>query len=582
MGSTPFLVWTWSAQREYATPRRHPAYDVAVTATAVGTPADGGGVDDSTLTDAAPARGTRRTDPPARVTDVRARLLGYQPTDRLWGWLGPGLIALVGGFLRFWHLDRPHALVFDETYYVKQASSLLQFGTEMRVVSSLKEPDQAFIGGTANIFSTVDGDMIVHPPAGKWVLAIGQALFGSDNGWGWRFSVALVGTLSILMIGRIARRMFGSTALGCIAAFLLAFEGSHFVMSRTGILDIIVMFFVLAAFGALLIDRDRSRELLAQRVGALPAGTWPEGLGPWLGARPWRWVAGVMLGLACGTKWSGLFFLAAFGLMTVWWDMGARRAAGVRRWSAGAILRDGPFAALAMVGTAAVTYVATWTGWFLSSNGYHRHWDTYNPGQGIQWLPSALRNFVRYHQDMWNFNTTLATPHPYQSNAWSWMVQTRPTSFYYESPTRGVSGCSVDSCSSAINPIGSLPVWWVGVVALLVVAFWWLVRRDWRAGAIAAGIIGGYLPWFLFQGRTVYTFYAVAFEPWVILAITFGIGLFLGHRAADPERWHRRVLVVGGYLAFVLVIFAWNYPVYAASVIPYEQWHWRMWFPSWV
>ena len=205
-----------------------------------------------------------------RTDELRARLLGTGPTDRLWGWVGPGLIALVGGILRFWSLDRPRALVFDETYYVKQAYSLLRFGVEMRVLDSLKKPDEAFVGGNPDVFSTVDGDMVVHPPVGKWVIAAGEWLAGAGSGWGWRFSVALLGTLSILVLGRVARRLFGSTALGCVAAFLLAFEGSHFVMSRTGILDIIVMFFALCAFAALLVDRDRSRELLAAKVGALP------------------------------------------------------------------------------------------------------------------------------------------------------------------------------------------------------------------------------------------------------------------------------------------------------------------------
>ena len=103
--------------------------------------------------------------------------------------------------LRFWNLDRPQALVFDETYYVKQAYSLLHFGVEMRVLDSLKKPDDAFVSGSQNIFSTTDGDMVVHPPAGKWLIAAGEWLFGSGSGWGWRFSVALVGTLSILRRG---------------------------------------------------------------------------------------------------------------------------------------------------------------------------------------------------------------------------------------------------------------------------------------------------------------------------------------------------------------------------------------------
>ena len=293
-------------------------------------------------------------------------------------------------------------------------------------------------------------------------------------------------------------------------------------------------------------------------------------------------MAGLSLGLCTGTKWSGLVFLAVFGLMSVWWDMGARRAAGVRRWALGALLKDGPFAVVAMVGTALVTYTVSWSGWFLTSNGYHRRWDTFHPGEGVQWLPHVLRNWVKYHQDALAFNTTLHTPHPYQSNPWSWMVQTRPTSFYYESPKLGVDGCTVDACSSAINPIGTISVWWVGIVALLVCVWWWLVRRDWRAGAVLAGVAAGYVPWFVYQDRTIYTFYAVAFEPWVVLGIAFGVGLFVGRRETDPERWRKRWLVVGGYLLLTLAVFAFFHPIYVADTIPYEHWRWRMWFPSWI
>ncbi len=161
-------------------------------------------------------------------------------------------------------------------------------------------------------------------------------------------------------------------------------------------------------------------------------------------------------------------------------------------------------------------------------------------------------------------------------------MQTRPTSFYYESRARGVAGCTVDQCSQAINPIGTISVWWLGILALLVVLWWWLVRRDWRAGAIAAGFIGGYLPWFVYQDRTIYTFYAVAFEPFVVLAVAFLIGLWVGRREDDPARWRWRWYVVGGYLAFTLALFAFFHPVYVADTIPYEQWRWRMWFPSWI
>ena len=110
------------------------------------------------------------------------------------------------------------------------------------------------------------------------------------------------------MTARIARRMTRSTLLGCVAGLLLALDGLEFVMSRTALLDIFVMFWVLAAFGCLVIDRDRSRARLAAAVlrdaeradAAAEAGMrpLPPGPGPRLGLRWWRVAAGLCLGLA--------------------------------------------------------------------------------------------------------------------------------------------------------------------------------------------------------------------------------------------------------------------------------------------
>ena len=112
---------------------------------------------------------------------------------------------------------------------------------------------------------------MAHPPLGKAMIAVGEWLFGLTP-FGWRFAVAVVGTLSILMTARIARRMTRSTLLGCVAGLLMALDGLEFVLSRTAILDIIVMFWVLAAFGMLVLDRDASRSRLAALTEHAPAG----------------------------------------------------------------------------------------------------------------------------------------------------------------------------------------------------------------------------------------------------------------------------------------------------------------------
>src|SRR5690606_12062336 len=113
--------------------------------------------------------------------------------------------------------------------------------------------------------------------------------------------------------------------------------------------------------------------------------------GPPLGVRPWRIVAAVLLGLAVGTKWSGLWFLAVFGLLTVGWDLAARRRARVLQPVRGTVQRDVVPAFVSLVPVAGLTYLATWASWFRSPGAYRRQWAALHPGEGVTWLPEALR-----------------------------------------------------------------------------------------------------------------------------------------------------------------------------------------------
>ena len=41
----------------------------------------------------------------------------------------------------------------------------------------------------------------------------------------------------------------------------------------------------------------------------------------------------------------------------------------------------------------------------------------------MSWVPAPLRSWWHYQAQMYDFNTGLSTPHTYQSNPWSWLVQ---------------------------------------------------------------------------------------------------------------------------------------------------------------
>src|SRR5215467_1233606 len=255
-------------------------------------------------------------DDGTRATALRDRLVPPMPGSRFWGWVGPLLVTAFGTFLRFNRLSVPHAVIFDETYYVSDALGILRFGVEHNYIGTR---NTLIARGDPHIFAP-GGEFVVHPPFGKILIAGGEWAFGLTP-FGWRFAVAVAGSLAILILARTARRVTRSTLLGCVAGLLLALDGLEFVMSRTALLDIFVMFWVLAAFGCLVVDRDHTRARLAEAAGR--GETSP----PRPGVRWLRLAAGVCLGLACASKWNGIWYIPAFGALCIAWNIGARRAA---------------------------------------------------------------------------------------------------------------------------------------------------------------------------------------------------------------------------------------------------------------
>ncbi|WP_393058663.1 dolichyl-phosphate-mannose--protein mannosyltransferase [Streptomyces sp. LN549] len=533
-------------------------------------------------------------------------VLGIPPllADRLvrWSaWGGPLLVAAVAGVLRFWNLGSPHAVIFDETYYAKDSWALIKQGYEG---AWPKDVDKLILNDPSQVPVPTDPGYVVHPPVGKWIIGIGEQIFGFTP-FGWRFMVAVLGTLSVLMLCRIGRRLFRSTFLGCLAGGLLAVDGLHFVMSRTALLDLVLMFFVLASFGCLLIDRDWARRRLAAALpvdeeGVLrPDAGVAEGLR--LGWRPWRIAAGISLGLAFATKWNGLYIMVAFGLMTVLWDVGARRTAGAVQPYKAVLKRDLVPAFVSTVPVAVLTYIASWTGWIIHNDperhGYYRDWAaTDGKGGSWTWLPDWLRSLWHYENQVYEFHVNLTSGHTYQSNPWSWIVLGRPVSYFYEEQN-GCTESSTGKCAREVLAIGTPLLWWAACFALLYVLWRWFFRRDWRAGAIACGVAAGWVPWFLYQERTIFLFYAVVFVPFLCLAVAMMIGAMLGPAAgtgakhelgltkSDPSGERRRTLgaVAAGVLVLLIV---WNFiyfwPLYTGTPIPEDSWRDRMWLDTWI
>ena len=420
--------------------------------------------------------------------------------------IAPILIALLSLLLRLINLATPKGYIFDEVYYVDGARDFLKYGVE--------------VAGNKPEF-------IVHPPVGKWLIASGIKIFG-DNEFGWRIAVAICGTLLILLFARLVHILFYSPLLTAIGAALMSMDGLELVHSRTALLDLFLTFFVLLA--VYLWQRER------------------------------HWWAAISIGLALGTKWSAVYFLAIIALVSLYRVFSAHSGKNLVKPTLKKIIQYGLLPV--------TVYTTTWTGWFLSTRGWDR-----------QWSSNVIASWWHYHVEILGFHTGLTEKHSYQANPWSWMIMGRPTSFFYDSP----KACGVKDCAQEVLAIGTPILWWLGTLAIVVTLGFWLrslvlKKSDPALNLIFLGISAGYLPWFFFQKRTVFTFYAIIIEPFMLLAVVYCAKLILD---STMKSGYSQAIVAAAVIV-IFLNFIYFLPLFTGEVITYDAWFKRMWLSSWI
>ncbi len=523
-----------------------------------------------------------------RLPSTVERLRLPMPTDRVTAWLVTLLIGALAFVIRVVRLGYPNKLVFDETYYAKDAYSLLKHGYER---SWPGNADASITAGKTDVMLDTPS-FIVHPPVGKWLIAGGEQLFGM-NSFGWRFSSLVFGVLFVMVTIRMVRRVSRSTLIGATAGLLLTFDGLSFMMSRIALLDVFLAFFLVAAVACLAVDRDWMRSRLADHLESHGWSDLGGRYGPALLVRPWRIAAGLCFGLALGTKWSALYLLAAFALLSLAWDIGARRLAGAGWRANGALFRDGWPAFVSLVVLSGLVYVATWAGWLATSGGYDRQWGAEHPGATtVKVLGKPLASLLHYQRDIYGFHTgsfIMTQTHPYKADPGGWLILARPIGIdAVNNIAPGTDGCvGPDNCIRVISGIGTPALWWVAVFALVAAALLWIGGRDWRFGIPVVGVLSAWLPWFHYDARPLFFFYAITLIPFSVMAVSLCLGRILGPppRAGDPHAGDRRMVgaIIGGaFVALVAANFAYLYPILTDQLLPHPAWLSRMWFRSWI
>lgn len=404
-----------------------------------------------------------------------------------------GLVLLAGG-LRVWGLSSPPETVWDENYYVPDAYDYLGGG---------------YIGGHPDDPSyKLTGEITwIHPPMGKWMIALGEGPLGLRP-LGWRLPSAVFGTAGVLLLYALALALWGSEWWAGLAGLLLALDGLHLVQSRLGMLDIFLSTFVLAGAYLLVLDRKASRR--HAEAGHAPSTFIERTFGT-----GYRLGAGLALGAAVATKWSGLFALVAVAALC-----------------AQAIPRDGRrlrTLVASFVIVPLLVYLAAYAVWFVQN--------------GVD-----IPRFVALQWRMLMHQTHHHAKQPENSSPLSWPFLAHPIRYY---PAPSPPSPPPAAPGREIWLVGNPILWW-GFLAAFPVLVVKAIKRRRKETVVLSCYLGLFVPWFFF-GRTDFLFYMLPAVPFMCLGVVAAL-------RTVPGRAQARVAT--GYAALACLAAAAYLPVW--------------------
>jgi dolichyl-phosphate-mannose--protein O-mannosyl transferase/Gpi18-like mannosyltransferase len=289
----------------------------------------------------------------------------------------------------------------------------------------------------------------------------------------------------------------------------------------------------------------------------------------------WLWVLALCSGALAASKWNGLFdFFVIWGIALgvvvqgVWAPL--QRAVGRTSVIAVPATWGNPFGFSFDIVVAAMLFVSA-TIYTLCYIPYFT-------------LGHNLSDLIGLQQQMFGYHYDLKATHPYGSKWWQWPLIGRPISYYYHdwrvgAATQDPAACCVAEIIALPNPA----VWWLGLVSVPMIG--WLGWRERNKGylLLVTAYLLQWLPW-MTSPRVAFEYHFFPNLAIICLADTvllqrawqYGKKLsggfpILGMTLTWPQ------LAAGAYLALVVSLFVFFYPVLAGLHVPWHVWDARMW-----
>jgi dolichyl-phosphate-mannose--protein O-mannosyl transferase len=257
-----------------------------------------------------------------------------------------------------------------------------------------------------------------------------------------------------------------------------------------------------------------------------------------------RWIgASLLLGLAVGTKWAAIPYVALAGMAFLVIRLRDARAKQPPHWPG-----LGTISGLLILGTVStLTYFLT----FLPVFFYERD-------------PLTLAGLIPLQREMYALQTQVLAKHTYQSDWWSWPLMLRPIWYFYEWD---------DGAQRGVLLIGNPVIMWGGLLAVLACLWAWLRDKAVRPLAVALLWVASLGIYVVIPKSLGFYYYYHLSAIFLCLALAVAFHHFDRGRGKGREEW---------FAAAALIAFVYFYPILAAAPLQDSQGftHW-MWFNSW-
>lgn len=381
-----------------------------------------------------------------------------------------------------------------------------------------------------------------HPPLGKLIITTGILIFGF-NPFGWRIMGLIIGAAMIPLMYIFGKRLFKSRIGAFTSAFLMTFDGMHLVLSRIGMVDIFLVFFIILMyyFFYTYYEGDLFKEGKTASKSLL--------------------LSGLFFGLSVSVKWTALYSFLGICLLFAHvkiceyseytncesvWELpskvkGIFETDFLRRYFF-------PHMSAIIIALAAsfLLYLVFYTPFYLVPG----------PGHG-------LVDVFKYQGYMYSYHSNLNATHPFSSPWWTWPLILKPVWFYVGDKSPSVS---------TISLMGNPGIWWVSIPCLFYVGLN-AIKKNKNAIFIVTAFLVQYIPYVLIP-RILFIYHFFPNVPFMC----FGIA-FCADRLWD-KKWGK--LVVVAYLILVAYLFLSFYPILSGypTTTAYIDKH--KWLEGWI